>query len=185
MGLSRTTPSVIPRCAIAHLRARAARARNDGDRTSTDSRLRLLRIGEPPHHLSKIGVKIRPTTVTPSMPRGTRLTHFRARTRGDHQWQHAEDKRRSSGSGAAAGGFVRRRRRLPSSSLSRANSTIRIAFLVANPTSTTKPIWIKMLTSCPIRRTPIVAGRHIGTTGSPQMAAFPAAILCGEHQVDE
>ena len=52
----------------------------------------------------------------------------------------------------------------PSSSISRANSTIRIAFFAASPTSTTKPIWVRMLTSCPMIRTPMVAAnRHIGT----------------------
>jgi hypothetical protein len=39
-----------------------------------------------------------------------------------------------------------------------------MAFFAASPTSTTKPIWVRMLTSCPMIRTPsVAASRHIGT----------------------
>ncbi|MNN96913.1 hypothetical protein D3C81_2159750 [compost metagenome] len=38
-----------------------------------------------------------------------------------------------------------------------ANSTIRIAFLHARPTSTIRPIWVKMLLSPPVRITPLIA----------------------------
>ncbi|MNM76459.1 hypothetical protein D3C81_882850 [compost metagenome] len=45
-----------------------------------------------------------------------------------------------------------------------ANSTIRIAFLHASPTSTINPIWVKMLLSPPDRITPVIAeSRVIGT----------------------
>ena len=45
-----------------------------------------------------------------------------------------------------------------------ANSTIRIAFLQARPTSTIKPIWVKMLLSLPLSQTPVMANsKHIGT----------------------
>ena len=55
-------------------------------------------------------------------------------------------------------------RSLPSSSSCFANSTIRIAFLHASPTSTTKPIWVRMLLSMPRSHTPKIANsRHIGT----------------------
>ena len=40
----------------------------------------------------------------------------------------------------------------PSSSAWRANSTIRIAFFAASPTSTTKPIWARMSIDMPARR---------------------------------
>src|SRR4029078_12552687 len=43
-------------------------------------------------------------------------------------------------------------------------ATMRMAFWAASPTSTTKPIWVRMLMSCPMMRTPMVAAsRHIGT----------------------
>lgn len=45
-----------------------------------------------------------------------------------------------------------------------ATSTIRMAFLDASPTSTTKPIWVRMLLSIPIQAIPAMADRrHIGT----------------------
>ncbi len=68
------------------------------------------------------------------------------------------------------------RRDSPSSRRCLANSTIRIAFLLARPTSTTKPIWVKMLMSCLAICTPMIAlSRHIGTTrmiasGSDQLS---------------
>ncbi|KAG0739104.1 hypothetical protein G6F32_017495 [Rhizopus arrhizus] len=45
----------------------------------------------------------------------------------------------------------------PSISLARANSTIKIAFLAARPTSTTNPICVKMLLSPPETQTPAIA----------------------------
>ena len=46
-----------------------------------------------------------------------------------------------------------------------ANSTIRMAFLLASPTSTTKPICVKMVMSMPATSTPATEqSRHIGTT---------------------
>ena len=69
----------------------------------------------------------------------------------------------------------------PSSCRSRANSTIKMAFLPARPTSTTKPTCTKMLTSIAARATPASAlDRHIGTTritakGSDQLSYRPAS----------
>ncbi len=52
----------------------------------------------------------------------------------------------------------------PRSSSCLANSTIRIAFFAASPTSTTSPICVRILSSKPRRLTPrIAASRHIGT----------------------
>ena len=59
---------------------------------------------------------------------------------------------------------------------SRANSTIRIAFLHASPTSTINPIWVKMLLSPPLSHTPAIADSStIGTiritaSGSDQLS---------------
>ncbi len=53
---------------------------------------------------------------------------------------------------------------MPSSCLRLANSTIKIAFLHARPTSTIKPICVKMLLSLPLSQTPVMANsKHIGT----------------------
>src|SRR5471032_3007512 len=49
----------------------------------------------------------------------------------------------------------------PSACLSLANSTIRIAFLHARPTSTIKPIWVKMLLSPPEMITPVMADSSV------------------------
>ena len=52
----------------------------------------------------------------------------------------------------------------PANSSSRANSTIRIAFLAERPTSTIKPIWVKTLLSPFDTQTPnIAASSPIGT----------------------
>ena len=52
----------------------------------------------------------------------------------------------------------------PANSSSRANSTIRIAFFADSPTSTIRPIWVKMLLSPPVSQTPVIAAsRPIGT----------------------
>ena len=68
----------------------------------------------------------------------------------------------------------RRRRRLasiaactgvrPANSSSRANSTIRMAFFADSPTSTMRPIWVKMLLSPSVSHTPVMAASSpIGT----------------------
>ena len=53
----------------------------------------------------------------------------------------------------------------PSSCFCLANSTIRIAFFAARPTSTTRPICVKMLSRL-LSQMPIIADKtHIGTMG--------------------
>src|SRR5690606_3071148 len=54
------------------------------------------------------------------------------------------------------------RRSMPSSCLSLANSTSRMAFLQARPTSTIRPIWVKTLLSLPARITPARRFRQAG-----------------------
>ncbi len=62
-----------------------------------------------------------------------------------------------------------------------ANSTIRMAFLLASPTNTTKPIWVKIVTS--IRASPMPTmeqSKHMGTTritarGRPQLSYCAAS----------
>jgi hypothetical protein len=72
--------------------------------------------------------------------------------------------------------MVASRTGMPFSRCTLANSTIRIAFLLASPTSTTKPIWVKMLMSMLAIHTPAIAlKRHMGTTkitarGSDQLS---------------
>ena len=69
----------------------------------------------------------------------------------------------------------------PACSRVRANSTIRIAFLHASPTSTMSPICVKMLLSPPVSHTPAIAdSRHIGTirittSGSVQLSYCAAS----------
>ena len=69
----------------------------------------------------------------------------------------------------------------PRSCSSRANSTIRMAFLQARPTSTRNPIWVKMLLSPRVTHTPVMAkSRHIGTirmtaSGSVQLSYWAAS----------
>ena len=71
---------------------------------------------------------------------------------------------------------------MPPSTRSRANSTIRIAFLQASPTSTMKPICVRMLLSEPDSHTPSIAdSRHMGTmrmiaSGSDQLSYCAARI---------
>ena len=75
---------------------------------------------------------------------------------------------------------VASRRSMPDSRFCLANSTMRIAFLLANPTRTMKPICVKMLTSMRIAATPAIEqSRHIGTTritarGSDQLSYWAA-----------
>ncbi len=76
---------------------------------------------------------------------------------------------------------VARRESAPSSRCAFANSTIRMAFLQAKPTSTIKPICVKMLMSIFAMTTPAMAqSRHIGTTrmtasGSDQLSYWAAS----------
>ncbi len=64
-----------------------------------------------------------------------------------------------------AASWVASRTGIPASCFSRANSTIKIAFLHARPTRTTSPTWTKMFTDVPEARTPTTAhSTHSGTT---------------------
>ena len=69
----------------------------------------------------------------------------------------------------------------PWSSSSRANSTIRIAFLQASAASTTRPTWVKMLLSPPVSHTPPMAAStdsgtiRITTSGSDQLSYCAAS----------
>ena len=57
-----------------------------------------------------------------------------------------------------------------------------MAFLQAKPTSTTKPIWVKILLSMPLSQTPEIAlNKHIGTikmivNGSDQLSYCAASV---------
>ena len=70
---------------------------------------------------------------------------------------------------------------LPSSCSCLANSTIRMAFLLARPTSTTRPICVKMLLSIRASQMPaMAASKHIGTIrmiaiGSDQLSYCAAS----------
>ncbi|MNT50678.1 hypothetical protein D3C72_1876080 [compost metagenome] len=70
----------------------------------------------------------------------------------------------------------------PSASRLRANSTMRMAFFAARPTSTMSPIWTNTLLSPPTSQTPMIAlSRHIGTIirtarGSSQLLYCAARI---------
>ena len=72
-------------------------------------------------------------------------------------------------------------RSTPASICCLAYSTIRIAFLQARPTSTTNPIWVKILLSMLRRKTPeMAANRHMGTirmmaAGSVQLSYCAAS----------
>ena len=68
-------------------------------------------------------------------------------------------------------------------SRSRANSTIRIAFLQARPTSTIRPIWVKMLLS-PLREPHAGDGgqQHIGTIRMTASGRNRLSYLCRQHQ---
>ena len=77
--------------------------------------------------------------------------------------------------------WVASKRGMPDWCFALANSTMRIAFLLASPTRTTKPIWVKMLMSMPASATPATEQRmHIGTTritasGRDQLSYCPAS----------
>ena len=62
---------------------------------------------------------------------------------------------------------------LPASCACRANSTIRIAFFAASPTSTTKPICARMSIGMPRNIRPLTeASRHIGTISTTASGSF-------------
>ena len=66
-----------------------------------------------------------------------------------------------------------------------ANSTTRMAFLHASPTSTTRPICTKMLTESFVARTPAKAQRrHIGTTRMTASGMRPAFVEGRQGQKD-
>src|SRR5207247_5716183 len=73
------------------------------------------------------------------------------------------------------------KRDLPDSRCALANSTIKIAFLQASPTSTRKPICVKILMSIRANMTPMTEhSKHIGTTkitanGSDQLSYWAAS----------
>ena len=74
----------------------------------------------------------------------------------------------------------------PANSSSRANSTIRMAFLAERPTSTIRPIWVKTLLSPWVSQTPEHGGeqphRHDHDDGQRQGQAL---VLGGQHQEHE
>ena len=75
--------------------------------------------------------------------------------------------RRRAALTAAAAGL------LPASCAWRANSTIRIAFFAASPTSTTKPICARMSMGRPRSPSPVTeASRHIGTISTTESGSF-------------
>ena len=77
---------------------------------------------------------------------------------------------------------VASRRGLPFCRCCLANSTMRMAFLLASPTSTTKPTWVKIFMSMPATLTPVSAlNRHMGTTritasGNDQLSYCAASV---------
>ena len=69
---------------------------------------------------------------------------------------------------------------------SRANSTIRIAFLQARPMSTRNPIWVKMLLSPLVSHTPVMAQRRRHRHDQDDRERQrPALVLRREHQERE
>ena len=61
-----------------------------------------------------------------------------------------------------------------------------MAFLADRPTSTIRPIWVKMLLSPPVSQTPaIAASRPIGTIRMIDERQDQALVLRGQHQEDE
>ena len=114
------------------------------------------------------------------------VPHLGAGAAGEHQRHHAHDERERGHEDRAepdAAGLERRFDRAsgPRICSSRANSTIRMAFLQARPTSTRNPIWVKMLLSPRVSHTPVMAqSRHIGTirmtaSGSDQLSYCAAS----------
>src|SRR4051812_26254567 len=98
-----------------------------------------------------------PKTVTPSMPLKTAVPSATrisapapaARTRGTTPRMKANEVIRIGRRRCFEASTVASKRPRPWSCSCLANSTIRMAFLLARPTSTTSPIWVKMLLSMP------------------------------------
>src|SRR5437868_2062648 len=130
-----------------------------------------------------------PNSVTPSMPLNTARPSERripapapsAITKGTTPKMKANEVSRIGRRRSRTASSVASRGALPSSRCCLANSTMRMAFLLARPTSTTKPICVKMFTSIRARVTPTMEqSRHIGTTrmtasGSDQLSYWAAS----------
>ena len=130
-----------------------------------------------------------PNSVTPNMPLNTAVPSVRrisapaptATTSGTTPRMKANDVIMIGRSRSCTASSVARRGSAPSSRRDFANSTIRIAFLQARPTSTMKPICVKMLMSWRATQTPAMEqSRHIGTTrmtasGSDQLSYWAAS----------
>ena len=151
--------------------------------------------------LKKTGVRKIPNAVTPSMPLKTAVPRVRrisapapwAINRGSEPRMNAAEVITIGRKRSLQAAKVASCRGAPSSRWCLANSTIRIAFLLARPTSTTKPICVKMLMSAgpPLAidlgmsmgsaETPTIAhNRHMGTTritakGSDQLSYCAAS----------
>ena len=139
--------------------------------------------------LKNTGVRKMPNSVTPNMPLNTASPSVR-RISAPAPWAiNSGTTPRMKASEVITIGRSRRwqasiaasRRAIPACRCRLANSTIRIAFLLASPTRTTKPICVKMLTSeRPIITPAIALSRHIGTTritasGSDQLSYWAAS----------
>ena len=137
----------------------------------------------------KTGVRKMPNSVTPSMPLKTAVPSVRrisapapsASTSGTTPRMKANEVIMIGRSRSRQASSVASRPATPASRCCLANSTIRMAFLLASPTSTTKPICVKMLMSIRARATPAIEhSRHIGTTritasGSDQLSYWAAS----------
>ena len=135
-----------------------------------------------------------PNTVTPSMPLKTAMPSVRrisAPAPVREQERHdAQDEGHRGHDDRPQPQPARLERRLPdrhcpSRRITLANSTIRIAFLLARPTSTTRPIWVKMLMSMLAIHTPVdraqEAQRH---RQDHRQRHRPALELRRQHQED-
>ena len=110
--------------------------------------------------------------MTPSIPENTAIPITRrisapaplARMSGTTPAMNAKEVIRIGRRRIRAASSAAAKRSRPCRSRSRANSTIRMAFLHASPTSTSNPIWVKTLLSPRVSQTPAIADtRHIGT----------------------
>ena len=132
----------------------------------------------------KTGVRKIPNNVTPTIPLNTAIPNDRrisepapdATTSGITPMMKANEVIRIGRSRNRHASSVASRRGSPSMCFCLAYSTIKMAFLHASPTSTTRPICTKILTSRPVLSTPATEqSRHIGTTrmtasGSDQLS---------------
>jgi hypothetical protein len=123
--------------------------------------------------LKNIGVRKMPNSVTPSIPLNTAVPSERrisapapvAITSGTTPRMKANDVIKIGRSRSRTASSVAWWRGAPSSRFAFANSTIRIAFLHARPTSTIRPICTKMSTALCVSSTPPTEqSRHSGTT---------------------